>query len=98
MTASDSTAGKTGPRNSTTDEKFNAQHYLETTLKRRPHELMTVVRIPESDAFRVNWYAIRPDQTSAIAGMSIRYIRESQFLFCRLDANGKPCIVFPTRQ
>lgn len=78
--------------------QFDAKSYLEHTLERNPNDLMTVRRIPESCAYRVNWYDRKVIGNSAIAGLSIRYIRKSRFLFCHLGADGNPVVTYPKRQ
>jgi len=77
---------------------FDGKRYLEQTLHRKAGEIIKVVRIPHTDSYRVNWYNPSQNMTAAIPGPSIMYIRESKFLFCRLDAEGKPQITYPARQ
>ena len=100
MSNSDSSPAKPSEEsaeNATDTTRFNAKEYLERTLVRRPSDLMTIRRIPQSCAYRVNWYDRAVVGETAVAGLSVRYIRKSEFMFCRLGDDGKPgpvvCIV-----
>jgi hypothetical protein len=78
--------------------EFDARSYLERTLERHAGDLMTIRQIPHTCAYRVNWYDRSVAGSAAVAGLSIRYIRKSQFLFCRIGADGKPAITYPVKQ
>lgn len=78
--------------------EFDARNYLERTLERHAGDLMTIRQIPHTCAYRVNWYDRSVAGSAAIAGLSIRYIRRSEFLFCRIGVDGKPHITYPKKQ
>lgn len=77
---------------------FDGRSYLERTLERKVGDLMTIRQIPHTCAYRVNWYDRSVIGNAAIAGLSIRYIRKSQFLYCRMGEDGKPFITYPAKQ
>jgi hypothetical protein len=78
--------------------EFDAKSYLERTLPREPGDLLKVCPMHQRQSFRVNWYASQAAEGATIPGLSFRSIRESKFLFCRLNAEGKPEITYPARQ
>ncbi len=78
--------------------KFDAAAYLKRTLPRQPGDTLKVFPLRGRDAFRVNWYSSRPSHTATLPGLNIAYIRESKFLYCRLNAAGTPEITYPARQ
>ena len=78
--------------------KFDALEYLKRTLSRQPGDLLKIFPMHARDSFRVNWYAHRAAEAGAMPGLNITYIRESKFLFCRLNAEGAPEITYPARQ
>jgi hypothetical protein len=80
------------------ETSFNAKEYLERTLSRKPGDFLKIFPMKRGDSFRVNWYSSRASQQATIPGLNIAYIRESKFLFCRLNAEGTPEITYPARQ
>ena len=78
-------------------ERFNAKEYLERTLPRKSGDLLKVFPMQVRDSFRVNWYSSRATDAT-IPGLGIVHIRESKFLFCRLNAEGMPEITYPAKQ
>jgi hypothetical protein len=76
---------------------FDAKAFLELTLPQQSGDVLKVTPIPPGDSFRVNWYAGRADQTTARC-VSVLYIRDSKFLYCRLDDNGEARITYPRKQ
>ena len=78
--------------------KFDAKTFLERTLPQHKGDILKVTQISQSDSFRVNWYTGQVAQNATLQGLTILHIRESKFLFCRLDANGKPEITYPAKQ
>jgi hypothetical protein len=80
------------------EPKFDAKEYLGRTLPRKPGDLLKIFPMHGGNSFRVNWYASRDSQERAIPGLNIAYIRESKFLYCRLNAQGTPEITYPAKQ
>lgn len=80
------------------DLGFDAKEYLKRTLPRNPGDLLKVFPMRGRGSFRVNWYSSRASEKSTIPGLNIAYIRESKFLFCRLNAAGTPEITYPAKQ
>ena len=80
------------------EPEFDAKEYLERTLSRKPGDMLKVIPMQGRDSFRVNWYSSKTSQQATIPGLSIAYIRESKFLFCRLNAEGTPEITYPAKQ
>ena len=78
--------------------KSVAVEHLERTLPRNPGDLLKVFPMPDRQAFRVNWYASRTPEKATISGLKIAYVRDSKFLFCRLNAEGAPEITYPAKQ
>ena len=78
--------------------EFDAKAYLERALPRKPGDLLKVFPMRGRDSFRANWYSSKASQQATIPGLSIAYIRESRFLFCRLNAEGTPEITYPAKQ
>ena len=72
--------------------------FLEQTLPRQPGDQLKVFPMHGHGAFRVNWYGHRAAQGTTIPGLNICYIRESKFLYCRVNASGTPEITYPARQ
>ena len=77
---------------------FNAKAYLEKSLPRNPGDFLKVYPMHRRGSFRVNWYGRQASPEAAIPGLNIAYIRESKFLFCRLNAEGMPEITYPAKQ
>jgi hypothetical protein len=77
---------------------FNAREYLERTLPRNHGDLMKIFPMNHRDSFRVNWYSNQVSEGAIIPGLTILFIRDSKFLYCRLNADGKPEISYPEKQ
>ena len=82
----------------TGDPEFDAKGYLKRTLPRQPGDILKIFPMHGAGSFRVNWYSSRASQNATIPGLNIAYIRESKFLFCRLNAAGTPEITYPDKQ
>ena len=80
------------------DLGFDAEEFLERTLPRKPGDQIKIFPMHGSGSFRVNWYSSRASEKSTIPGLNIAYIRESKFLFCRLNVEGTPEITYPAKQ
>ena len=80
------------------EPKFDAKEYLKRTLPRQPGDFLKIFQMHARGSFRVNWYAHRISEGAAIPGLNIAFIRESKFLYCRLNAEGTPEITYPARQ
>ena|ERR1035437_360010 len=80
------------------EPKFDAKRYLQRTLPRKPGDLLKVFSMQRRDSFRVNWYSNKASQQATIPGLNIAHIRESKFLFCRLNTEGTPEITYPAKQ
>src|ERR1035437_7119250 len=80
------------------EPEFDAKRYLQRTLPRKPGDLLKVYPMKGRDSFRVNWYSNKASQQATIPGLNIVCIRESKFLFCRLNAAGTPEITYPAKQ
>jgi len=78
--------------------QFDAQEYLARTLPRQSGDILKVIPIHARDSFRVNWCHSKASQQGSMLGLNIAYIRESKFLFCRLNAQGSPEITYPAKQ
>ena len=76
---------------------FDAKEYLKRTLPRQPGDFLKIFSMHKPDAFRVNWYSNR-QSAGTIPGLNIACIRESKFLYCRLNAEGAPEITYPAKQ
>ncbi|MEI8195295.1 MAG: hypothetical protein WCI73_05240 [Phycisphaerae bacterium] len=79
------------------EPKFDAREYLKRTLPRQPGDFLKIVAMHRPDSFRVNWYSNRASE-GTIPGLNIARIRESKFLYCRLNAEGRPEITYPAKQ
>ena len=79
------------------ETKFDAMEYIKRTLSRQPGDFLKIFQMHSPTSFRVNWYANRPAE-GAMPGLNIAFIRESKFLFCRLNAEGAPEITYPAKQ
>jgi len=77
---------------------FDGKKYLERTLQKLPGEMMKVVQIPQTNSYRVNWYDPAKAGSGSVPGLSVMYIRKSEFLFCRLGEDGEPVVSYPARQ
>jgi len=86
------------PAGTSHEPVFNAAAYLERTLPRKPGDFLKVFPMHNRSSFRVNWYANRPPEKATMPGLNIAYVRESKFLFCRLNVQGTPEITYPDKQ
>ena len=77
---------------------YDATDHLLQSLARKAGEMIKVRRIPETSSYRVNWYYPCVDANRTIPGLTVRYIRQSQFLNCSLNDEGTPVITYPIRQ
>ena len=78
--------------------KFDPKEYLTRTLPRQPGDVMKVIPMHGHGSFRVNWYSSKASQQGSMPGLNFGYIRESKYLFCRLNAQGTPEITYPAKQ
>jgi hypothetical protein len=78
--------------------KFNAKEYLERSLPRDHGDLLKVFPMHNRDSFRVNWYCHQASQGAVMPGLTVLRIRDSKFLYCRLNAEGQPEISYPEKQ
>jgi hypothetical protein len=78
--------------------RFDATDHLQRTLPRHAGDILKIVRIPHTDRYRVNWYDTGMRGKPSVVGLTIHYIRESQFLICRLNESGVPVVTYPPKQ
>ena len=78
--------------------KFDAKRYLEQNLSKEPGDTLRVYAMPQGSAFRVNWYCALERRAAEIPGLNPLHVRQSRFLYCRLDAQGNPEITYPAKQ
>ena len=77
---------------------FDPKEYLARTLPRQSGDILKVIPMHGRDSFRVNWCSSKASQQGAMPGLNFAYIRESKFLFCRLNSQGSPEITYPAKQ
>jgi len=78
--------------------KFDPREYLARTLPRQSGDILKVIPMHGRDSFRVNWCSSKASPQGSVPGLNIAYIRESKFLFCRLNSQGAPEVTYPAKQ